>query len=171
MRTIYRAFLGLVIAGLLLPACDQLSGENNKKAEKKETAKEKEPSKAEIKKMIQSREDILSKAYNTKDLELFSSFYGEDAVTYGPGREQLYGKQAILHHFEDNVMVDSLDLTFEYHTIDVFAEGDMALETGKWVQKDTAGKEIDHGYYMSLFKKEDGVYKSIRDMWNSAEHE
>jgi len=126
-------------------------------------------SQEEIRAYVEAMEDTLAMAYNQQSVELFEKFYGEGAVTYGEGREQLFGKTAIVNHFRKNVAQnEDYSYTFEYHTIDVFAENDHALETGKWVEKDSTGKELSHGFYMVLFQKQDGRYVSIRDIWNSA---
>ena len=133
-----------------------------------EQAAEPEMSQAEIKAVIQGLEDTLAMAYNTKDVELFSRFYAEDAVTYGEGREQLFGKKALVGHFRTTSMKDTSGRQFEYLTIDVFHHGDLAVENGKWIQKNAEGTELDHGFYMVVFKKQNGQWRSIRDMWNSS---
>lgn len=122
----------------------------------------------ELKKTIQSLEDTLAMAYNTKDVELFSRFYADDAITYGEGREQLFGKKELVDHFRMTAMQDSSGRQFEYLTIDVFHKENLAVENGKWIQKDSAGYELDHGFYMVVFKKIDGQWRSIRDIWNSS---
>ena len=122
----------------------------------------------DLKKTIQSLEDTLALAYNTKNVELFSRFYADDAVTYGEGREQLFGKKALVDHFRMTAMRDTSGRQFEYLTIDVFHKGDLAVENGKWIQKDSTGTELDHGFYMVVFNKVDGQWRSIRDIWNSS---
>lgn len=123
---------------------------------------------AELKAVIQGLEDTLAMAYNNKDVELFSRFYAENAVTYGEGREQLFGKPELVNHFRSTAMMDSSGRKFEYLTIDVFHAGDLAVENGKWIQTDSSGIEKDHGFYMVVFRKIDGKWQSIRDMWNSS---
>jgi len=44
----------------------------------------------------------------------------------------------------------------------------MAVESGRWAEMDSSGNEIEHGFYMVVFQKEDGRLVSVRDMWNSA---
>lgn len=125
---------------------------------------------AVVKDYIIAMEDTLSMAYAQKDLNLFKKFYAENAVTYGEGRDQLFGKQQIINHFRNSVVEDtSRAFNFKYTTIDVFATSDeMALESGRWSEYNDDGEEIDHGFYMVLFQKVDGRLVSTRDMWNSA---
>lgn len=156
---------------LLLSAFVLLSSCTN--AEPQESAVEqseaKKASQEEIKAYIKAMEDTLAMAYNTKDVSLFEKFYGEGAITYGEGREQLFGKKNIVNHFKQNVVDESNGTgTFKYQTIDVFSADDLAVETGRWEELDDEGKEKDHGFYMVVFEKQDGRYVSIRDIWNSS---
>ena len=121
-----------------------------------------------FKEIIQGLEDTLAMAYNTKNVELFSRFYGEQAITYGEGREQLFGKKAIVDHFRNTMMNDTSGRQFEYLTLDVFQEGDLAVENGKWIQLNAEGIEVDHGFYMVTYTKENNKWVSIRDIWNSS---
>jgi len=142
-------------------ACQQQT--NTKKIQSK-------PNLKEIKEYVIAMEDTLSMAYKNKDIKLFERFYAENAVTYGEGREQLFGKQQILNHFRNTVVDDTTrTFNFKYNTIDVFISGnDMAVESGKWVEYNDSAQEISHGFYMVLFQKVDGRWKSTRDMWNSS---
>lgn len=123
-----------------------------------------------IKSYIIAMEDTLSMAYAKKDHHLFAKFYAENAVTYGEGREQLFGKQQIVNHFKNTVAADTTrNYNFKYTTIDVFAtSADMAVESGRWSEYNDEGTEVDHGFYMVLFQKVNGRLVSTRDMWNSA---
>jgi hypothetical protein len=53
-------------------------------------------------------------------------------------------------------------------TGDVVGFGDYALETGSWVATSPEGKHLDHGTYMTLYKKEGAGWKIYRDTWNSS---
>ncbi len=50
---------------------------------------------------------------------------------------------------------------------DVTGSGDYAVETGKWVAT-SDGKHLDHGQYLTFYKKADGGWKIYRDIWNSS---
>ena len=158
MKKIVPAILGLL---LVMSSCQP-------KAAPEPVEEEPAMTQSELKAMIQGLEDTLAMAYNTKDVELFSRFYADNAITYGEGREQLFGKKELVDHFRMSAMQDSSGRQFEYLTIDVFAKGNLAVENGKWIQKDSTGMELDHGFYMVVFKKEDGQWRSVRDMWNSS---
>ena len=150
------------LGALMLVACEQPTVGN------KQAMEEDMMTQAEFKAHIQHLEDTLSMAYNTKDVELFSRFYADNAVTYGEGREQLFGKKEMIRHFRNNVVDSKANPRYEYLTIDVFRNGDLAVENGKWVLYNESNEEIDHGFYMVMFRKKDGKWVSTRDIWNSS---
>jgi ketosteroid isomerase-like protein len=52
-----------------------------------------------------------------------------------------------------------------YKVVDLFAEGNTAVEVGSWTEYDTSGTELEKGYYMSYFQKNaEGTYECVRDM-------
>lgn len=119
---------------------------------------------------IIAMEDTLAMAYRDKDLNLFQKFYAENAVTYGEGRSQLFGKQQIIDHFSKNVVAaGQKKFNFKYSTIDVFATAsDMAVETGQWFEMDENDVEISNGFYMVVFQEVNGRLVCVRDTWNSS---
>lgn len=156
-------FLTLFSLSFLLQSCDMLS------SQEEPTEEPTAMSNAEIKELIKAMEDTLGMAYNEKNIQYFERFYAKDAITYGEGREQLFGKKEIVNHFKKNIVNNpDYNYSFKYFTLDVFAEGEYATENGRWEEYDSSGAQIDHGFYMVVFKKEDGRYKSIRDIWNSS---
>ncbi len=46
---------------------------------------------------------------------------------------------------------------------------DTASEVGRYVVKDAAGKKIDHGKYIVIWKKVAGTWKLYRDIWNTSD--
>lgn len=153
-------YLGLAAA---LMAC-----QNGEPTEPDESVVIRQPDRQELKKTFQEYENNLARAYGEKDLNLFRQFYAEDAISYGEGREQLYGRKEMEGHFLRNVVRDSADFNFEYITLDVFTQGDLAVETGKWVERDAEGSELDHGFYTVVFKRQGDGWRAIRDIWNTA---
>jgi ketosteroid isomerase-like protein len=53
-------------------------------------------------------------------------------------------------------------------TLEVVGQGRYATEVGSYVMSDKAGKEIDHGKYMELWRLEKGEWKLHRDIFNSS---
>jgi uncharacterized protein (TIGR02246 family) len=105
------------------------------------------------------------KAYNAGDAAGVAALYTKDAKVMAPGAEAASGTKAIQALFAADMAGGAKNaLTTE----DVVGFGDYALETGKWVATSADGKHLDHGPYMTLYKKEGGGWKLYRDTWNSA---
>jgi len=139
--------LGLVTLALTLPfpAFAQAGGDTR----------------AQIEKMSQAWQ----KAYNAGDAAAVAGLYAKDAKLMPPGAEPASGSSTIQAFFTADIKQGAKNaLTTE----DVAGFGDYALETGKWVATSADGKHLDHGQYMTLYKKADGGWKIVRDTWNSS---
>jgi uncharacterized protein (TIGR02246 family) len=104
-------------------------------------------------------------AYNAGDAAAVTALYTQDAKVMAPGAEPASGSAAIKALFTADLAKGAKNtLTLG----DVTGFGDFALETGGWVAKAADGKHLDHGTYMTLYKKVDGAWKIYRDTWNSS---
>jgi len=104
-------------------------------------------------------------AYNSGDAAALTALYAKDAKVMPPGAEPASGTSAIQKFFAEDVKAGAKNtLTTE----DVVGSGDYAIATGKWVATSAEGKHLDHGSYMTLYKKEGAGWKISRDTWNSS---
>jgi uncharacterized protein (TIGR02246 family) len=104
-------------------------------------------------------------AYNAGDAAAVTALYTTDAKLMVPGAETGSGPKAIQKLIAADIALGGkLALTTE----DVVGFGDYALETGGWVATSPDGKHLDHGPYVTLYKKADGGWKIYRDIWNSS---
>ena len=116
---------------------------------------------AQITKMAQAWQ----KAYNAGDAAGVTALYAKDAIVMAPGAEPASGTSAIRALWEQDLKQGVKNtLTTE----DVTASGNYAAETGKWVATSADGKHLDHGSYLTFYKKADGGWKIYRDIWNSS---
>jgi len=105
------------------------------------------------------------KAYNAGDAAAVTALYTTDAELMVPGSEPGSNAKAIQSLIAADIALGGkLTLT----TTDVVGFGDYALETGNWVAKAPDGKHLDHGPYLTLYKKVGAGWKIYRDMWNSS---
>jgi ketosteroid isomerase-like protein len=113
---------------------------------------------------IQAMEDAFTAGEKAKDADAVAAYYSDDAISYSRNSTPLSGKAAITASISNNMVKDTLGNYSVYKLVDVFAEGNTAIEVGSWVQFDASGKEVDNGNFMSYFQKRDGKYLCVRDM-------
>ena len=105
------------------------------------------------------------KAYNAGDAAALTALYTKDAKIMPPGADAASGTKAIQALYAADVAQGAkMALTQK----DVTGFGDYALETGTFVATSKDGKHLDHGLFMTFFKKVDGGWKIYRDTWNSS---
>ncbi|MCK0147195.1 nuclear transport factor 2 family protein [Arenibacter sp. F26102] len=113
---------------------------------------------------IQAMEDAYSAGEKAKDADAVVAYYSDDAISYSRNRQPLVGKAAIREYIANNIAKDTTDNYSVYKIVDLFVEGDSAVEIGSWTDFDASGKQVENGNYMSYFQKRDGKYVCIRDM-------
>ncbi len=103
--------------------------------------------------------------YNAGDAAALAALYAQDGKVMAPGGEPVSGPAAIQAFFAADIANGAKNtLTLG----EVVGFGDFALETGGWVTKAADGKHLDHGTFMTLYKKVGGAWKIYRDTWNSS---
>jgi uncharacterized protein (TIGR02246 family) len=119
----------------------------------------------DLRAQIEKMDQAWQKAYNAGDAAGVAALYTKDAKVMAPGADAASGTSAIQALFEADVKQGAKNtLTTE----EVTGSGDYALATGKWVATSADGKHLDHGPYVTLFRKEGGAWKLYRDIWNSS---
>lgn len=119
---------------------------------------------ANLKVEIQAMEDAFSAAEKAKDADAVVVYYSDDAVSYSRNKQPAVGKAAIRERIAKSIANDTLGGYNVYKVVDLFAEGNTAVEVGSWTEFDASGTETENGYYMSYFVKHDGKYECVRDM-------
>lgn len=154
-------FLAMALMAMVFNSC----GEKAAPAEPDTAA----PDLNQLKSEIQAMEDAYAVALNTKDVDAILSFYADDAVIYRNNQTAVSGKDAIRQAQEEEMQAHPAGMTFQFETIDIFADGDLLVETGKSTVTDSTGNTSRTGKYMCLFTKRDGKYLCIREMYNDDE--
>ncbi|MEP7194974.1 MAG: DUF4440 domain-containing protein [Saprospiraceae bacterium] len=117
-----------------------------------------------LKMEIQKMEDNFAAAEKAKDAAAVVAYYADDAISYSRNHEPSVGKAAIQNQIAQGIASDSTGNYNVYKLVDLFAEGNMAVEIGSWTVIDTTGAESKKGFYLSYFQKRDGKYVCVRDM-------
>lgn len=119
-----------------------------------------------LKDTIMAADAAWSAAVAKGDAKGVAAIYSANGQILAEGSDPVKGTAA-LTKFMQGILdegVGSVTLT----TLEVVGQGRYATEVGSYVMKDKAGKEIDHGKYMELWRLEKGEWKLHRDIFNSS---
>jgi uncharacterized protein (TIGR02246 family) len=152
MKKTIKLFTVLSFFILIVTACST--------KEKEEEALDMEQVKIEI----QALEDAYAEGQKAKDATAVANYYSEDAVSHSRNQEPIKGKAAIQENLALSIASDTTGNYNVYKIVDLFADGDTAVEVGSWTEFDIDGNELQNGNYMSYFEKRDGKYVCVRDM-------
>ncbi len=119
---------------------------------------------AAIKPEIQALEDAFAKGEKDKNADAVVAYYSDDAISYNRNEAPSIGKAAIKEKIAKQLASDTIGITHVYKVVDLFADGNMVTEVGSFSNLNSAGAEVDKGFYMSCFQKRDGKYVCVRDM-------
>lgn len=154
-------FNALFISGfLLLISCKQA-------APAEATAEVPKTDLAQVKTEIQALENAWATAQNAKDINALMAMYTDDAISMTDGAPSLSGKAAIQAYQEAEFAKAPAGLSSEYTVQDVYGDGEIVTEVGTGVTKDASGAVIRTGKYVAIWKKTDGKYLCIREIYNS----
>ena len=126
--------------------------------------KEEDLDMAKVKVEIQAMEDAYAAGEKAKDADAVAAYYSDDAISYSRNKQPISGKAAIRDNIANNIANDTTGNYNIYKVVDLFAEGNTAVEIGSWTEFDASGNEKENGNYMSYFEKRDGKYICVRDM-------
>ena len=151
MRNHIKSFGFLALSAIMLSACT-----TSEKVEVLDMEK--------VKTEIQAMEDAYAAGEKAKDADAVAAYYSDDAMGYSRNEQPLTGKSAIRDKIAKGIATDTTGNYNVYKVVDLFAEGNTAVEIGSWTKFDSSGTEMENGNYMSYFQKRDGKYLCVRDM-------
>ncbi len=107
--------------------------------------------------------------YNAGDADGVAGLYAEDAVVLAPGTAAVAGRAAIRGLIASDIAkttAGGFTLTGDEVT-DAGVSGDMAWATGTFSVTDSSGATVDRGKYVTIYRRAEGKWPIIRDIWNS----
>lgn len=91
--------------------------------------------------------------------------YTMDGSVLPPGAPMQQGTEAIAAFWQ---MVMNMGIkSAQLETVQLEAEADTAVETGRYTLKGDGGKRIDEGKYLVVWKKQTGQWRLHKDIWNT----
>lgn len=103
-------------------------------------------------------------AYNAGDVKAVAAMYAEDGALHPPNSAPVDGRAAIATFWAAGLESGP---TAELTTKTLVGMGDNAAEVGMYVITGSDGSHLDHGHYTLIYKKVDGKWLILSDMWNS----
>lgn len=97
-------------------------------------------------------EDAFAAGEKAKDAAAVAAYYSDDAISYGRNSEPVSGKAAIQAKIADDIAKDSTNSSNVYKVVDLFADGNMAVEIGSWTRLDSTGAETKRVIICHFFK-------------------
>lgn len=104
-------------------------------------------------------------AFGKGDAAALAMMYTTGALAFPPNGDITRGREAIQKLWAGALAtgVKALSLI----TVEVEGHGDTAHEVGTYEMHDAAGKVVDRGKYVVIWKREQGQWKLHRDIWNT----
>lgn len=94
-----------------------------------------------------------------------ATFYTSDARVMPPNLEPISGVARITSFWGEVFRMGIRN--GKLITTEIYGGEDGLTEVGNYELHDNAGKIVDRGKYIVFWKKENGAWKTHRDMWNS----
>ena len=119
---------------------------------------------AAAKKTVEDGNTALMDFVKKGDSTGFAGMYTADAKVMPAGMPPITGREGIAGLIGGLIR---MGMVMNLSTVDVWGSEALVAEEGTYSFKDKAGKELDNGKYIVLWKMEDGKWKLFRDCWNS----
>lgn len=149
---------------ILLSGCNDSAKKDDASSEMNKTETTKNDM-SQVRADIQAIENQWADALNKKDINALIGLYADDATSMQDGGPTLRGKAAIHEQQEKDFARPDRYASISFQTEDVFGSAVEVTEVGTSTEKDAAGK-VSTGKYMAVFKKVDGKYLCIREIYN-----
>lgn len=94
-----------------------------------------------------------------------AALYATGGQVLPAGSDPIKGPQAIQKFWQG--ALDSGIAGIGLTTIEIFGRGPTATEVGQYELRDKAGKVLDHGKYIVVWRHEGGKWKLLRDMFST----
>ena len=106
-------------------------------------------------------------AYNAGEVDKIVALYTDDAVVMPPNAPALNGRAAIRDFLtQDIAAAKAAGLTAKDGAGDVGISGDLAWHAGTSSVVDATGKTVETGKYIEVWRRTNGKWLMVRDIWN-----
>ena len=120
---------------------------------------------AEVRAAIESANARFSALAAQGDGAALAGLYATDGAVMPAGSEPIRGTEAIAKFWQS--ALNSGVAAIELKTVEVYGQGTTATEVGEYALHDKAGKVLDRGKYIVIWRHQDGQWKLLRDMFST----
>jgi uncharacterized protein (TIGR02246 family) len=108
-------------------------------------------------------------AVAAKDAAAVAEFYAADGMFLAPNAPLVEGRKGIAEAWAGLLGLPGISLTFEPTRIEVSESADLASDVGTYslAFDGEGGRVRDQGKYVVVWKKENGAWKILADIFNS----
>jgi ketosteroid isomerase-like protein len=114
---------------------------------------------------VAGRAATWEKEYNAGNLAAVVALYAPDGCRMAPNQEAVHGSEAILAQLKAGK--DQGVAKVKVVVTSAESNGDVGYGTGTYVTTGADGSHLDHGKWMLVSKKSNGVWKTQCDIYNS----
>lgn len=114
---------------------------------------------------IEAANTQMSAAVAKGDAAAMAALYTTDGQVMPAGSEPVRGKAAIQKFWQGALSSGVAAVTLK--TVEVYGQGHLATEVGEYDLKDKAGKSLDHGKYIVIWRLVGADWKLLRDMFST----
>jgi len=94
-----------------------------------------------------------------------AALYAADGQVLPAGSDVIRGRDAIQKFWQS--ALDSGIAGVGLKTLEIFGQSPTVTEVGQYELSDKAGKVLDHGKYIVIWRREGGHWKLLRDMFST----
>lgn len=118
-----------------------------------------------VRRSIEKNNKLYFELFAKADMAIVN-LYTDDAALFAPNMAPIAGKKALVKDFEDTFKAGKVK-GVRFQTIQVYGNGtEFITEEGNWQVFDAAGKPLDDGKYLKLWKLTKTGWKIFRDSFN-----
>lgn len=114
---------------------------------------------------IQQSNQNFMKLFKAGDSVNVAKIFSTDAKTMGAHSPTISGRANITHYISQTMKLGIKNL--QLNTTTIWGDSSIVAEEGTYSVLDSAGKKVDKGKYIVLWKQETGNWKMFRDIWTT----